>query len=577
MSAPGKVLIAGGYLVLEPKYPGLVISTTARFYTAIRSTPQSSSSSSTSTNEDGTLRVCIQSPQFTEAKWEFIVKFSEGRSLVEQTKETWESANAGPNPFISLSLLYSIRLALEARSEEELKEALQSKRLDVYVLADNDFYSQRQGNSAPSSSYLKDLPLFHSQGRPIRQVHKTGLGSSAAMTTSLVGALLTHLEVVLPDEETGEMDDRSLALIHNTAQLAHCAAQGKVGSGFDVSAAVWGSHLYRRFDKSVLQSLLDVGEKVEKEGTQSESSSLDDVPELSFFLDPRNHLWQASPLSNAKAGETNPTAIEGLAAGNASFWDIARPAPLQLPPHVELVLADVDAGSNTPSMVGKIMQWTKAKPEWAKQIYKVLASSNQTLADALLALRLAHAQDSNEYVKVIKQVSDIISKDWHHLLNKSPSPTLALLVELRNALRSVQGGMRELGRQAGVPVEPNEMGNVIRATIDGAPGVIGGGVPGAGGFDALYLLYLDPPSDASTSTTTTRSQIESVWSTWDALSIGPLLSSAGGAAGVTSSALQAQSAISTGLPTLPASSTKGGLMIHTAGSIPGLNEAIARI
>ena len=33
VSAPGKVLIAGGYLVLDPAYTGLVLATNARFYT----------------------------------------------------------------------------------------------------------------------------------------------------------------------------------------------------------------------------------------------------------------------------------------------------------------------------------------------------------------------------------------------------------------------------------------------------------------------------------------------------------------------------------------------------------------
>jgi phosphomevalonate kinase len=569
VSAPGKVLIAGGYLVLEPAYPGLVISTTARFYTVVRS------AASSSTDSD-VFEVCIQSPQFTEAKWTFVVTLKGGKGMVEQTQESWDSPNAGPNPFISLSLLYSIRLALEVRSVEELTEVLQSKNLDVFVLADNDFYSNREDGKAPSTSQLKAMTPFRSQDRPIRDVHKTGLGSSAAMTTSLVGALLVHLEVVQPDEVTGKLDDASLALVHNTAQLAHCAAQGKVGSGFDVSAAVWGSHLYRRFDKSVLQSLLDALKKVEVVGSGS-LSSLDDEPELAPHLDPRNPLWQASPLSHASSGETNPTAVEGLAAcDDSSSSTIARPAPLELPPYVELVLADVDAGSNTPSMIGKIMEWRKAKPEWAKQIWKILASGNQTLADGLLALRLAHAQDSKEYLQAITLASRVISKEWDALLKKQPSATLTLLIELRNAMRSVQGGMRELGRQAGVPVEPDEMGNVIRATIDGATGVPGGGVPGAGGFDALYLLYLDP-SDAS-SPSTTRSDIEAVWTKWDALSVGPLLSSAGGAAGVASSAQQAQSALlAQGLPTLSPSSIEGGFKIHVGEPVRGLSEAIARV
>lgn len=568
VSAPGKVLIAGGYLVLEPAYPGLVLSTTARFYTVVR--PAASSS-----KESDVFQVCIQSPQFTEARWAFVVTLRGGKGMVEQTSETWDSPNAGPNPFISLSLLYSIRLALEVRSVEELAEVLQSRNLVVFVLADNDFYSNREDGRAPSTLQLKAMPHFRSQNRPIRDVHKTGLGSSAAMTTSLVGALLLHLKVVQTDPDTGRLDDASLALVHNTAQLAHCAAQGKVGSGFDVSAAVWGSHLYRRFDGAVLQPLLDANKRVEIVGSGS-LSSVEDEPELAHHLDPRNPLWQASPLSHASSGETNPTAVEGLAAGEgSSTGPIARPAPLELPPHVELVLADVDAGSNTPSMIGKIMEWRKAKPEWAKQIWKILASGNQTLADGLLALRLAHAQDSKEYLHAISLASRVLSKEWDALLSRQPSATLTLLIELRNAMRSVQGGMRELGRQAGVPVEPNEMGDVIRATIDGAPGVLGGGVPGAGGFDALYLLYLNP-SDA-VDPSSTRSEIEAVWTKWDPLSVGPLLSSAGGAVSVASSAQQAQSAmIAHGLPCLPASNVEGGFKIHDD-LVPGLSEALSRV
>lgn len=35
VSAPGKVLMSGGYLVLERPNSGLVVSTTARFYTRV--------------------------------------------------------------------------------------------------------------------------------------------------------------------------------------------------------------------------------------------------------------------------------------------------------------------------------------------------------------------------------------------------------------------------------------------------------------------------------------------------------------------------------------------------------------
>jgi phosphomevalonate kinase len=40
-----------------------------------------------------------------------------------------------------------------------------------------------------------------------------------------------------------------------------------------------------------------------------------------------------------------------------------RLTPIALPPNIRLVLADVDAGSDTPSLVGKVLKWRKENPE----------------------------------------------------------------------------------------------------------------------------------------------------------------------------------------------------------------------
>ena len=65
-----------------------------------------------------------------------------------------------------------------------------------------------------------------------------------------------HLSVIPASSlEEDDNDDRRLA--HNLAQFVHCVAQGKVGSGFDVSAAVFGSHVYTRFDPAVIQNAMD--------------------------------------------------------------------------------------------------------------------------------------------------------------------------------------------------------------------------------------------------------------------------------------------------------------------------------
>lgn len=106
----------------------------------------------------------------------------------------------------------------------------------------------------------------------IRNVHKTGLGSSAAMVTSLTSSLFLHwtagassadTETALSEAPTSSRlpgpDAATTQLLHNLAQYVHSLAQGKIGSGFDVSAAVYGSQTYRRFAVECLSDLLDRG------------------------------------------------------------------------------------------------------------------------------------------------------------------------------------------------------------------------------------------------------------------------------------------------------------------------------
>jgi phosphomevalonate kinase len=53
--------LAGGYLVLDPAYFGVVVSTSSRFYTAIES------------QSDAPFEIDVLSPQFLEARWRYKV------------------------------------------------------------------------------------------------------------------------------------------------------------------------------------------------------------------------------------------------------------------------------------------------------------------------------------------------------------------------------------------------------------------------------------------------------------------------------------------------------------------------
>ena len=75
VSCPGKVLLAGGYLVLEPSYAGIVIGTASRFYTVV------AESSSTA---DAQPVIVVRSPQFVNAVWTYSVEYDNNTLMLTQ-------------------------------------------------------------------------------------------------------------------------------------------------------------------------------------------------------------------------------------------------------------------------------------------------------------------------------------------------------------------------------------------------------------------------------------------------------------------------------------------------------------
>lgn len=124
----------------------------------------------------------------------------------------------------------------------------------IFIL--NIVLQREPGSPSPTIASLSQTPPFCPLNITLSDVQKTGMGSSAALITSIVSALLLKFGLV-SKEGFAKLDSRDRVLAHNTAQLVHCLAQGKVGSGFDVSAAVFGSHVYTRFDPNVLTPVMN--------------------------------------------------------------------------------------------------------------------------------------------------------------------------------------------------------------------------------------------------------------------------------------------------------------------------------
>jgi phosphomevalonate kinase len=321
--------------------------------------------------------------------------------------------------------------------------------LDITIRADNDFYSVvshlEERNLEPTWENVASLPPFlpcpRDNNKPM--VRKTGLGSSAALVTSLVASLLHAFG----------LGDDELDKIHNLAQICHCHAQGKVGSGFDVSSAVYGSHVYRRFPKST--TLVD----------------------LLIVLDD-----DSTTISKSTA-----TTLVTLVDDDATWGEGGVVSPLQMPGGLQLLLADVCGGSESPSMARNVLQW---KQESNRESYwEELAKINE---------RIVTMWKDMSDLKNVDQLSQQTLRDWEE-------EGCSSLRALREAFLQARTNLKSMGEAAQVPIEPDAQTALADATME-LPGVVAAVVPGAGGYDAMACLYIDSQQ--------VRDSIVNLWANW---------------------------------------------------------------
>lgn len=316
--------------------------------------------------------------------------------------------NLNRNAFVETTLSYVLSYITSVTGEPSITPAT------ITILADNDYYSTPASIQEDSASPGTTKPSrFHDFAIPLTTAPKTGLGSSAALVTAVTAALLKYY---LPSENFPQASDPRV--LHNLAQAAHCAAQGKVGSGFDVASAVYGTCLYRRFSPSILAA-----------------RSLE--PGVPRFADE----------------------LRGVVDDVRGSWDteIAKDKAVKVPDGLRLIMCDVACGSKTPGMVKQVLAWRAKESEEAGRLWRELDAANVALADQL------------------KTVAESGSKDY---------------AELTKCFVSIRILIREMGQKSGVPIEPQAQTELLDACAK-VNGVVGGVVPGAGGYDAICLLIED--------------------------------------------------------------------------------------
>ncbi|KAI5656391.1 hypothetical protein M9H77_25184 [Catharanthus roseus] len=448
-SAPGKVLMTGGYLILERPNAGIVLSTNARFYAIVKPIYEELKPESWAW---AWTDVKLTSPQMSrETMYKMSLKY-----LTLQCVSSSDSRN----PFVEHAIRYVVAAAY-AKFDNDRKDSLRKlllQGLDITILGCNEFYSYRNQIEAqrlpltPESLAL--LPPFssitfnaeESSGQK-PEVAKTGLGSSAAMTTAVVAALLHYLGVV---DLSSNKEAVNLDVVHMIAQTAHCIAQGKVGSGFDVSSAVYGSQRYVRFSPEVISSA---------------QSAVNGLPLEDVIAD----------VLKAK-------------------WDHER-TKFSLPPLMTLLLGEPGTGgSSTPSMVGAVKKWQKSDPQNSLETWRKLSDANSALELHFNTLSRLADEDSGVYGTVINNCSMLTYDKWVGGENEMSQAILKALLGARDAMLEIRYHMRKMGEAAGIPIEPESQTQLLDSTMN-MEGVLLAGVPGAGGFDAVFAITLGSSSE----------------------------------------------------------------------------------
>jgi phosphomevalonate kinase len=362
--------------------------------------------------------------------------------------------------------------------------------LKLTVRGDNQFYSQAarlDRDAQPRTrAALASVPRFAPFLDPGNQA-KTGLGSSAALVVAVCGAVLHALGVVvLPSRRrcdaadssaTAPESDEALRVVHAVSQLAHCAAQGKVGSGFDVCSAAYGTQEYVRFSPAVIGEALDA----------------------------------------LVAGGASACAAVAACVDGADAWD-HRALPFALPPSFRLVVGDVASGASTPSMVRALLAWRAEQQEGESgELWPRLERCHASAAAAVRALAAAAADAPAAFEAAVRvpgfraapaaapaagAESGGTSDDT--AVAPEVAAALALLRAARGAYADLRATVRTVSDLSAVPVEPRRLTPLLDAT-EAVDGVLFAGCPGAGGEDAIFALVADPAAVA---------KVEALWEGW---------------------------------------------------------------
>lgn len=441
-SSTGKAILAGGYLVLFPEYRAYVVALSARMHALTQIGEPDGGT--------GSVTITVKSPQFSNGCWSYSI---EAEDIAQQSANLAPAEKNGrSNPFVVSTIVTVLSYCL---GKHIFTPDTPSKEVVIDIFSDAEYHSQDDCVAKTSTNSSQKF-LYHTQ--EISQVNKTGLGSSAGLVTSLTAALLSAF---IKDFSLTEGGSAWKEKVHNLAQVAHCKAQGKIGSGFDVASATFGSIIYQRFEPKLVTDVLE-----------ARDAELTD--KLVHLVDKED--WKMTHILCA------------------------------LPPGIKLLMGDVKGGSETPRMVSKVLEWKKNHPERCDAIWGTLNANNMKLIDSLKRLNEIHDSNACEYEKIMEVLK---TKNSSQLVETAAGDSSSPLKDIASSIRSIRHCLQSMTSETGAAIEPESQTKLLDA-VGELDGVLGGVVPGAGGYDAICVLISSSKIDDVVSASSANPTFKSV-------------------------------------------------------------------
>jgi len=193
VSAPGKLMLAGEWAVLELNNPCIVLAVNKRIKVNIKEL-----------KENNEIIV------FIEAK---DIGLKKMKGIFSKEKIEW----------------------LDLKEEDKEKILFAGKAIETTL----NYLKEKNVKLKSFELKIKsDISVIEFQGKK----EKIGFGSSAAVTVAVSGAILALHEFNLKENKTKE-------IIYKLAAITHYFAQQKIGSAFDIAASTFGGAIiYERFN-----------------------------------------------------------------------------------------------------------------------------------------------------------------------------------------------------------------------------------------------------------------------------------------------------------------------------------------